>query len=773
MLSTRTKPDTENLLAKYLLTDLAERRAEYAKRNSPFEFNSVAPHEVADATNDGWTIYKEGKVKTRLRRAKNPTTMFEDETWCMFYRMGYPEITKSTFRVPVTRHDDSTYRKQLTIVARDDETVVVIECKFRDARGKRSLRRDLDESKDSKKAVQALVREQYGSQFKPKYLWLYVTRNVIWSESDIEFAAQQGIRVITENEFQYFDSFIQHLGPAGRYQFLAEYFQGQEIPQLDNVRVPATRGVFAKQKFYSFVTTPRQLLKIAFVNHQALNHPDGNPAYQRMISPSRVKNIEKFIQNGGYFPTNLLLNFSEVCRFDLLSNKENNDPNIKFGWLYLPRKYKSAWVIDGQHRLYGYSHLTGKHLDQPIPVIAFELMPVSDEANLFVTINHEQKTVPKSILVSLQADLKINSRVPKERISALASSISRSLNADPTSPFFQRCSKQGVVAQDNQSLTIPEFVNGIVRAGVLGRVVGGNHVPGPFTGVNDAATIARSKAVINGVFHALRDSNATRWDAARLGFVSTNPGVRAHLLLIAAACRHIESENIELAQLENNNLVAAVVKVLEPAFTFVGTASDEEIRERFSRKFGEGGVKEYFENLCELVCATTPTFGDDELRNALARKRDARRVTADRHVINLNRLITDEVFDRLREHFGSEELPGGKSYWVKGVTNGRIRSEAYSKQQQDKSPQPIEVYLDVLDLKAVIKDNFSLFQSRFNIQLPGEKRGKQYYLDWLDQFNELRRIPAHPSSSRNYSEDDYAFLKLILSRLMPDTEHQL
>jgi hypothetical protein len=76
-----------------------------------------------------------------------------------------------------------------------------------------------------------------------------------------------------------------------------------------------------------------------------------------MINKKRIFDIGTFIQRGGYFPTNLLVNFVDNCRFDLISNKENADENTKFGWLYLPGKYKSAWVIDGQHRLYGFSNI--------------------------------------------------------------------------------------------------------------------------------------------------------------------------------------------------------------------------------------------------------------------------------------------------------------------------------------------------------------------------------------------------------------------------------
>src|SRR5690606_12242957 len=154
-----------------------------------------------------------------------------------------------------------------------------------------------------------------GSGYNPKILWLYVTENIIWNEVDLEKAEAAGIRVITENELQYFEAYISHVGTAGRHQFLAEFFQGQEIPELRDIRVAATKGRFGNDTFYAFTTSARHLLKIAFVNHQALNHPDSRPAYQRMVSKSRLKKISEFIEGGGYFPTNILVNFTETCRF--------------------------------------------------------------------------------------------------------------------------------------------------------------------------------------------------------------------------------------------------------------------------------------------------------------------------------------------------------------------------------------------------------------------------------------------------------------------------
>jgi len=46
---------------------------------------------------------------------------------------------------------------------------------------------------------------------------------------------------------------VDHLGPASRYQFLAEYFVGQDILGLKDTIVPAIRGKLGGKQFYSFV----------------------------------------------------------------------------------------------------------------------------------------------------------------------------------------------------------------------------------------------------------------------------------------------------------------------------------------------------------------------------------------------------------------------------------------------------------------------------------------------------------------------------------------
>ena len=750
-----------------LLVEKREQITAFSKRRDDHIYKSIHSADLEIALADSWVVHKEGKTAVRVKKAKPHDQLLEDHTWCLFYRMGYSELNGDRFKISYRRQDGSEGSKQIDIFAKDDETVVVAECKSKESRGRRTLQKDLHETEALQRALTTAIRKHYGENFRPKILWLYVTKNIIWSEPDVDRASAINVRIITENEFQYFDSFIRHVGPAGRFQFLAEFLQGQDIPGLSNVKVPATKGILGGHRFYSFVTTPRTLLKIAFINHQALNHPDGRPAYQRMISPSRIREIDQFIRKGGYFPTNILINLSESCRFDLLPNKENADPNIKFGWLYLPNKYKTAWVIDGQHRLYGYSHLQGKELDQPIPVIAFEKLGVKDEAELFVTINQKQTRVQRSVIVSLQADLRIDSENPKEKSGAIASAIVKSLNSDPTSPFALRFSIHGVISAENQSLTIPEMVNGIIRSGLSGKVStkGKNLVPGPLCAATDSETISRARRFLNAYFDALRSANTVRWEGARDSYISTNPSIRAHLLLVAETMRYLElRQGIDPSALDEDNLAKKVLQVVRPAFEFVRSASNEDIAEKFARKFGEGGVREYFENLVELILKTNEDFGSDELRQNIAARSDKRIAKANQDVIDINRHILDRVFQILKKAHGSHELKSGqKAYWEVGVENQKAKKDAYERQLQDtRETQPIEAYLNLLEIRDVIrqKNNWPHMQEFFNIPLQNEK-GKTYYLEWLAKLNELRKIPAHPSGGRTYTEDDYTFLKFV------------
>jgi hypothetical protein len=142
---------------------------------------------------------------------------------------------------------------------------------------------------------------------------------------------------------------------------------------------------------------------------------------------------------------------------------------------------------------------------------------------------------------------------------------------------------------------------------------------------------------------------------------------------------------------------------------------------------------------------------------------------ADDDVGDLQNCISQVVIDTLKTVHGVHELSSGeKAYWDLGIDNTEIKSNAYRKQQAAPvSKRSVkEAYLDLIDFDKIIRqsNNWSALEPMFSIPMPGEK-GKKYYLAWLERLNEVRRLSAHKSPYRQYSEDDLEFVAWLKREL--------
>lgn len=767
------EPSAEMLSS--LLTSKSDIASAYRVRNSTYEYISVAHSDVEDKQQSGWAVKKVSKATTRLKRTKRFDVILENRVWCILHKMGYKHLNGEKFKIRFTRDNGTKGSKQIDAFACDEETAIVVECKARQERGKRSLQKDLLETKALQEYIRKSIFDLYGKKEKPKVIWIYATENIIWSSSDVDRANDSSIVILTENELQYFETFLEHVGPAGKYQIIGDFLNGQKIPGMADVCVPAIKGKIGGEEFFSFVITPQSLLKISFINHQAFSKDDGRPAYQRMMTANRLKEVSEFIVDGGYFPTNVLINFTDKLKFEPISNKENTDPNIKFGWLTLPSKYRTAWIIDGQHRLYGYSRLKGKYLEQSLVVLAFNNMEKRKEAELFININSKQKSVPKGLLVSLLPDIKMNSGKPKEALTAVASAIVRSLSLDKSSPFFRRFAMHGLPPDEGQNLTISEAVNGLVRSGLIGKVHNKIRLSGVLCSGTDEKTITRAQAVLSRYFDALSVTSPDRWKAGRQAYISVNPGVRAHIMLIAEIVKYVSAKKgVDFNTVNEETFMEHILTFAQPAFDYIKNASDEKIKDSFSRRFGDAGVTDYFYELCQAVHDMYPDFGSEDFIKRTKIRDDQRIASANLLSIDINDEIMGTLHKVLVSIYGDTKYPSGEyHYWEKGVQSKAIRKSAYDK-MQDAAPEdrlPVWAYLDIVDVKSVVEQSstWPYFEPFFNIPMPGEPKGKKYYTSWLTRYNGVRRVPSHKSPVRSFTEDDLDFLDWVRAEFFSRT----
>lgn len=175
--------------------------------------------------------------------------------------------------------------------------------------------------------------------------------------------------------------------------------------------------------FYSFTLDATTLLKIAYVSIE-----EREKGVQRPLSVKRCKDVAKFIETEkAIFANNIILNLPPEAYFE---------SEVNGGILHIPDEEKTAWIVDGQHRLFGFEY-TDKKFD--LLCSAFINLDIKSEADIFITINKEQKGISASVIYDL-LPLTKNADFLKLRSQSLV----REFNEDPDSPWYNEIKMLGV-----------------------------------------------------------------------------------------------------------------------------------------------------------------------------------------------------------------------------------------------------------------------------------------------------------------------------------------
>lgn len=75
---------------------------------------------------DGWRVVKKNAKSTRMAKPKPADEQLEDEIWCILAQMGFKEMSKG--RQFLMAVEDGLPARQIDVFAKDDETVVIVEC---------------------------------------------------------------------------------------------------------------------------------------------------------------------------------------------------------------------------------------------------------------------------------------------------------------------------------------------------------------------------------------------------------------------------------------------------------------------------------------------------------------------------------------------------------------------------------------------------------------------------------------------------------------------
>ena len=678
---------------------------------------------------DGWRPIRQNAKSTRMAKAKPAAEQLEDEVWSMLAQMGFKEMSKGRqFHIPV---EETLEPRQIDVFAKDDETVVIVECTHKQTPGKKNMSALIEKIRAIREPVHTSIKDYYGRKEKVKVRHVIATKNIEWSDADLSKCKVAQIAVITDGEINYYAALVKHLRHAARYQFLAHMFRGQKIEGLAN-EVVATRGKMGGDTFYTFLIRPDDLLKIAYVGHKASRDIENLETYQRMLQPKRLKQIAAYINGGGKFPTNTVVNLKTGKKSTLKFEERAKIGDEALGILHLPPLYASAWIIDGQHRLYGYAYAReGNGFDQDkstVPVLAYENLPAEKEMNLFVDINSKQVKVPTGLLVELYSDLHWYSSEPDKAFQALLSRICSRLNIETTSPLNGRMVVTGKKKTSFRCLTQTSIRDGLSTAKLLGTFTSGSIVPGPLSTATPQAYEANLKKALSVLSDCMRmfadqlESHWTMGDGPG-GYLCTNIGIRALFHVIKDVADHIRQKHgADLYLFEADEAFSEISPYLQVLIDYFQAAPAHEIQAFRSIGSSLNAVRRQSYGMEAHIREKIPEFSPEVLQQYLDSRDEVGTADATVKVNRIHKKLFDYVISTLKEHYGTEE----KNWWIKGIPV-KIRQKCGHEWEEMNREGEEEGQLYLIDYIDICHHNWDLVAEVISFNAANKQNKKREY----------------------------------------------
>lgn len=158
--------------------------------------------------------------------------------------------------------------------------------------------------------------------------------------------------------------------------------------EQEKIRYTASNVSQNGTRFYSLTMPIDVLAKCCFVSSR-----DEDPilGFQRALDEKRALEIAKYIdEEHGTIPSAIILSAQEVADIVIVGRGRTLE--------FMPNP-KAFLILDGQHRVYGFSKAKS---ELRVPVIIYSGLTRKEESRLFIDINSKQKGVPSELLLDIK-----------------------------------------------------------------------------------------------------------------------------------------------------------------------------------------------------------------------------------------------------------------------------------------------------------------------------------------------------------------------------------
>ncbi|TDE42224.1 DGQHR domain-containing protein [Flavobacterium rhamnosiphilum] len=759
-----------------IIDDLSNLGKTYKSKKGDYQQISVDHSRVEDYTKQGWEEYaKPLKTKTLLRKVKDHSKKFEDDVWCQFYELGFRKMNyDENLILPFSKNIEDT--KQIDLIAINEETIFIIECKSSESFKKApSYKDEFDLLSLRLDGFKKSLRQIYGNHYKIKFI--FATRNLRFDPESIDLSRLKTTNSFfyDNNTYSYVNSLIKNYKSASLYQFLGLVFKN-ELINLDKIEIPAVKGLMGNKKYYMFSIEPHLLLKMGFILHRTKANVTEFPTYQRLLVPSRLKGITKFIDDGGYFPNSIIVNFnSSKHKVQFESSSKLGDSNSCFGTLKIPNSYGITYIIDGQHRVYGYAGSKFAK-NNTIPVVAFDGLETIEQLEIFMDINQNQKAVSPSLRLDLEEDLYWESERADSRIKALRSSIIKQLSNSESSPLFNKIS----VGEDKAILTFKPFTAAIANSHLLPSAQGNKYNEGSLIGSlydtnnhdHNQEMIKAKKKIVEFIIHSydyVEQEYPNIYNREKY-FILSNRGTFAFISLIGDLNKFETQKGNLSKQLNSSDRFLIIKPYLKALLDGLSKLTKEEEDNQLTL-LGAGADTKWLRYFQSIVNSVYPDYNPSELIDWKERQNEEYQTDGRKYVKEIERFMKKTILTNLKILFGDNWELEIETIQSACILRANAENKKNYKDGLSKRVEWTEMF-NINDYNKIIEDYWSkrpeindsdyiTFEKTFSIDI-GVGKNKKEVLKWISYFNSYRNQLAHEGSKeKGINKKEVDFLEKI------------
>lgn len=757
-----TKTKWESIVSGDALTKVK------ALRSKTFVESKERTSALPELLEEGWEEYKKYKNPKFIGVKKNKRfdEVFEDRVWCLFARLGFTHLNKDRAFEMSYDFQNPNLTQQIDVFAADEETVIIVECKAAATYKDGDFKKPLEAYHGQMDGLRREARKIF-PRAKVKFIW--ATQNYIISRADQARMKEWDIVHFGDAAINYYYELVKHLGTCARYQLLGNLFANQEIVNMDD-KIPAIQGDMGGHKYYSFSIEPERLLKIGYVLHRNEANKNMMPTYQRIIKKKRLNDVQRFINGGGYFPNSLIISIDsggKGLQFDISGTKVDG-AHSKLGILHLPKKYRSAYIIDGQHRLYGYSDSDYATINS-IPVVAFVDLDRKEQIKLFMEINENQKAVPKTLRVTLNADMLWSSPDYNERRQALRSKIAQMFGEEETSPLMGRV----VVGEDEKSsikcITVEAMQTALKKCDFMTQFGKKNCIvkDGTFDLGSNQETCDLLYPFLEACLKYIKNTVPEEWERgdSNDGMLTMNRGMQAVIRVINDIVNLlVERKDIEPKQQKTEKIVSEVSFYLDPLCDYLSSLTLQE-RKDLRGYFGGGADTRFWRAFQREIAKVRTDFNPEGLKEYW--EDEAKTFNADSmtYLREIEIWIKNTIKARLEEKYSDnweiKALPKG----IYKRANGDANERNYDSISAGDTTNKVSLWdcVTLKECKEIVTSGShwtELFEAVLTRPEDADKAGgKSAKTDWISQIEILQNKLNMPSYSVTSTE--FEFIKSV------------